>query len=388
MPEQKGRYHESLLQWVWEEQQFSPNNLETDKGESLFIEDPGLLNRGAGPDFLHARIKAGRMLWYGHIEIHNYEEEWFTHDHHTDSNYNQVILHVYLNRGNKPARTKDLFTPLSLNLKTFLEKPLYRLMLHKQQDAALPCSGKISPISAEIFERQLKKVHQEYFEYKVDQLLRNYPSGQIISKAWVTALVGTIYETLGIPGNKSVMRTLGFSLLDREIKGEHPEAFISMAVKKADYRNNPDWRHTGMRPASRPAVRIRQAAALHFTIISTPLDVVVDKGSSIWDDWINSTDTANLPGKQMQSILFATAFLPALYLLGDLLHAKIIKEESIRLWQSFGTHLPEEIIKPFERAGLPYKNYSRKLGLVHQLKRYCRMRNCHRCELFHKSFHS
>lgn len=388
MPERKSRYNESLIQWVWEEQQYSPNNLETDEGERLLIEDPGLPNPGAGPDFLRARVKAGSMLWHGDIEIHNNEEEWFAHKHHTNSNFNRVVLHVFLNRGSRPARTEDQFTPLSLNLRNYLEKPLFRLLLNKQQDGGLPCTGNISPISPEVFEKQLKQAHREYFEYKIDQLLRNYTSGQIMSKAWFTALVGTLYETLGGAFNKSAMRALAFSLLAREPGEENPEEFITMALKKADYRNNPEWKNSGMRPASRPAVRIRQASALHFTIINTPLESVIRKGASIWDDWVNLTNPANLPGTQMQSIVFATVFLPALYLLGDLLHAKNMKEESMNLWRTFGTSLPDEIIKPFDQAGLPYKSYSRKLGLVHQLKRYCRMRNCHRCELFKKSFHS
>jgi len=388
MPEKKSRYKESLLQWVWEEQQFSPENLESDSGESLYIEDPGMLNRGAGPDFLLARVRTGNLVWHGDIEIHNNEEEWFSHNHHADDNYNRVILHVYLNRGNRPAHTRDQFTPESLHLKEYLEKPLYRLLLSKQQSAGIPCAGNIFPISTEVFEKQLNKAHREYFEYKVDQLLMNYPSGQAISIAWPTALIVTIYETLGVPYNKSAMRSLGITLLGREIKDENPENFIAAAIQQADYNNNPEWQNTGMRPASRPAGRITQAAALHFTILSTPLEAVIREKTSIWDSWVNSIDPARLPGRQMQSILFATAFLPALYLLGELLHSKKIKDESFNLWQSFGTTLPGEIVKPFDHAGLPYKSHSRKLGLVHQLKRYCRTRNCHRCELFKKSFHS
>jgi hypothetical protein len=155
MRQPKDSYRESLLQWVWETQQFRHENLRTADGRNITIEDPGLHNRGAGPDFVQARLKIGGLLWYGDVEIHNNEKEWFMHNHHTDSNYNRVVLHVYLNRGSKPAQTHDRFIPFSLNLASHLEKPLFRLLLEKQKDDALACSGNITVISTDVFEKRI-----------------------------------------------------------------------------------------------------------------------------------------------------------------------------------------------------------------------------------------
>jgi hypothetical protein len=383
-----GRFRETLLQWVWEVQQFEHRNLQTTCGESLQIEDPGLINHGEGPDFQHSRLKIGSMLWHGDVEIHIAENEWFTHNHHLDEQYEGVVLHVYLQRGERPATTADGHTPYALDLMGSIRDPLYRLLLQKQQSGKLPCTGNLAAISEEVFHRQLEKAHREYFEYKAERLLEEYPSGKPVSDAWLTALITVMYETLGVGGNRSPMKYLAGRLLDINIRQTDPEIFIDAVVDIAEVQNRSIWNHTGMRPAGKPGNRIRQAAALHFEILQTPFRDFLKQGASTWDDLISRVGPGNLPGRQMQNILFATVYLPALYLLGDLLFSNKLKDEALMLWQNMNARLPAGILKPFRKSGLPYQKFQGKFGLVHQLKRYCRDRNCHRCELFKKSIQS
>lgn len=94
--EKKNGYHiltERHLQAMWMEQKyFRP--LKTQDNESIEVISPGIWNSEAGPDFLKAHLKIGNQEYRGDIEIHLFVEGWWQHNHHTNANYDQVILHI------------------------------------------------------------------------------------------------------------------------------------------------------------------------------------------------------------------------------------------------------------------------------------------------------
>lgn len=63
-------------------------------GEEVEIVNPGLHNTDAGPDFSAAVIRTSDAEWAGNVEIHVKASDWQRHGHHTDANYDTVILHV------------------------------------------------------------------------------------------------------------------------------------------------------------------------------------------------------------------------------------------------------------------------------------------------------
>lgn len=85
---------ERLLQFIWQHQYFNRMELQTSAEEPLQIIYPGRWNGHQGPDFLEARIRIADTLWVGSIELHLKAGSWQKHAHHTDRNYENVILHV------------------------------------------------------------------------------------------------------------------------------------------------------------------------------------------------------------------------------------------------------------------------------------------------------
>jgi len=57
--------------------------MKTVAGETMEVLDPGLRNRDSGPDFFNARVKIGKTLWAGNIEIHKNSSDWKKHHHRT-----------------------------------------------------------------------------------------------------------------------------------------------------------------------------------------------------------------------------------------------------------------------------------------------------------------
>ncbi|GAB4377723.1 MAG: DUF2851 family protein [Salibacteraceae bacterium] len=86
--------NEEFLQFVWGQGLFEKTNLATTNGLEVIIQNSGVINAGGGPDFRESRIKIGKHLWVGDVEIHFRSSQWYEHGHHTDAYYNGVILHV------------------------------------------------------------------------------------------------------------------------------------------------------------------------------------------------------------------------------------------------------------------------------------------------------
>lgn len=88
---------EDLLQYLWKFQYFNKSELLTSSGEIIQIIHPGIYNTNQGPDFTDAKIKIGKTLWAGNVELHINASGWNIHHHNADSNFNNVILHVVWN---------------------------------------------------------------------------------------------------------------------------------------------------------------------------------------------------------------------------------------------------------------------------------------------------
>src|SRR6056297_2517335 len=92
---------ETFLHFIWENRLFYTVNQQTVNGEPLEIFRTGTKNSHAGPDFFNARVKIGKTVWAGNVEIHKKASEWGRHNHGSDKSYENVILHV-VEKADKP----------------------------------------------------------------------------------------------------------------------------------------------------------------------------------------------------------------------------------------------------------------------------------------------
>ena len=85
---------ERLLHFIWQFQYFNKSELTTSAGELVQVLFAGQYNTNQGPDFSDAKIKIGKTTWAGTVELHIKTSDWKKHNHQSDTNYNNVILHV------------------------------------------------------------------------------------------------------------------------------------------------------------------------------------------------------------------------------------------------------------------------------------------------------
>lgn len=383
-------YREELFQWIWQQVAFDCRNLRTACGRSLQIIDTGLLNHGAGPDFLGAHLRIDEKEWYGSVEIHKRAGDWTQHEHHRDSEFNSVVLHVvFEGNGSKRVQTEDGHEPFTFVLKPHLKEKVYRLLETKQKQG-ISCSGNVSFISQRAFEKQIEKAQKEYLEYKVEELLGFYDPTLPLSKAWTKCLIIGSYHTLGIPSNKNQMVNLAQVVFD-ECEVNRDFSLFADTIQELAFKleKNFHWKFNGMRPASRPEQRVNQAASLHFAIHQIPFKKFFKNDlEDSWNQILQHIRPADLPGQSRLSLIKQLVYLPALYLLGDLLQSNKIKQSTLKAWSSSGQHVPDEMKQPFTKAGFAINSSTKKIGLAHQYKRYCQKKNCHRCEVFKKAIRS
>lgn len=137
---------EEILHYQWKYGLLGKTSLISHKGEPIKIINPGEQNLNSGPDFFNAKIIIGETTWAGNIEIHKKSSDWYTHNHHTNDAYNNVVLHVVLendretitNNGNCPAI-------LVAQLNKEIEKQLENLI--KSNDK-IPCSKAITELDS------------------------------------------------------------------------------------------------------------------------------------------------------------------------------------------------------------------------------------------------
>jgi len=379
-------YKEKLLQWIWQELQFNCSNLRTTCGKTIEIRDNGTLNNGAGPDFLGAHIFIDGLEWHGSVEVHKTANDWFRHGHQFDKNFNNVVLHVVgSDRKMRAAETVNGSNPFTLCLQTYLQKGLYKL-LQNSNKGAIPCAGNVEFIHQQAFEQQVETAHKEYFEFKIDELIQFYPAGVPVIRAWKQAFIHQVYRTLGISANRVQMGELALKVSAAECiaydlsdwqKEVHQRAFHS------ENRNEEKpWTTSGIRPSAKPENRVRQAAAFQYSAAMLSIRDYLQGPEFAWEKIESSIPSNSKPGAMMNRLLYYTAFIPALYLLGKLLHDTSLMSRCYSFWAEQEAFVPSKIEAPFKKAGFEVGENIKKLGLAHQYKRYCLRKNCRECKVF------
>lgn len=388
MAETEFRHSEAFLQWIWENLLFDFTGLSTLSDKAIHVIHPGRLNSSDGPDFKQASIEIDGIKWYGDVEIHTKSSHWKSHGHHTDVNYNSVILHVVADDNARAVSTENGSTPFTLNILPRLSNKLHQFLQSFETPAGLPCSSGFQFISEDAFYRQLDKAHSEYFEKKSDDLLRFYDPEILPSEAWKKALILSLWDGLGISHNRRPMRQTATELL-KTWNGNNIEEGIQQALDIAGLGTQPStihWNYKSVRPANHPKKRIGEAVALSHAILNEPFqNILSPEALKIWNRWMS---TASLKNSSRMEILFGTVYLPALYVLGNLFAHQRLSEAALSTWKNLKTPIPASLLNKFKTFELNDTSYRKKLGAVHQLKSYCNPGKCSECFVLKKAIQS
>ena len=159
---------EDLLHFIWKYKKLQLKQLLTCNDESVVINDVGLHNKFAGPDFFNAQVILDGQLWAGNVELHIKSSDWYLHRHEEDSNYDNVILHVVWEDDAEVFRKDGSKIP-TLELKNYISSTLlkaYQGLFSKQQKTFINCEKDLAQIDPFTVQNWLERMYFERLEKK------------------------------------------------------------------------------------------------------------------------------------------------------------------------------------------------------------------------------
>lgn len=283
---------EEFLHYVWKYQMFSSLQIKTTSQKSVQIQNIGLYNTNAGPDFLNAKILIDDVLWVGHVEIHVKSSDWYLHKHENDTNYDTVILHIVweedievFRKNNQQIETVKISEYIKKNM---LDK-YYSLVSNRQH--WIPCEKSISQIDNFIFNQWKERLFFGRLERKsieINQLLQKSNNDFeavlfiLVCKNFGLKVNGEAFFNLAISVPFSVVRKAIHNKLQLAALLFGQAGFLVDDIENEYYRLlkneytylqrkfnlkpvlNSQFQFFRMRPANFPTIRIAQIIATYL----------------------------------------------------------------------------------------------------------------------------
>lgn len=413
---------EQLLQFIWQRQLFDTSALTTTEGQLLEVLHPGYPNQDQGPDFLQARIKCGRHLWAGHVEVHVNSAAWYAHQHHTDPHYNNVILHVVWEE-DVPALTMQQVRIGCLELAPIVDHGLLVRYENLMNNAAwIPCAGSLSQIPTIIKTSWLERLMTERLERKMQRIDAIYGR---CANDYEQAFFVLLARQMGAPSNSDPMEELGYKvplsiLRKHSDRPDQIEAILfgvaGMLAKttkeqyvvglarefnflKAKYGLSVipslQWKFMRMRPAHFPTLRIAQLSKLisgtmqfitlltEVTEVSTWLELLqVKPHDPFWNDHYHFKETApsgeKRMGKESAVAIMINVVVPFMFFYGRMQGMEKLPGTAIQML----VELPPErnsILSNWSAQQVRAASGAESQALLELKARYCDHRRCLQC---------
>jgi len=414
---------EDFFQYIWENKLFLTKNSKTTTGESVQIIDVGKRNTNSGPDFFNAKIKIDQTIWAGNIEIHKKSSDWIKHNHHKDSAYNNVILHVILEEDKSITNSANKQIPtLVLRYPDHLQSNYQKLLNSKTWIACQNQFHKIDPV---ILQLGFNRLMIERLENKTNEILKRLDQNnsdwnetfyQVLAKMFGFKVNSVPFEMLAksLPvavlakhkNNLFQLEALLFGnsgLLNNQLLGDN--YFIklreeySFLYSKYGLRavESHLWKFMRLRPGNFPTIRISQFAALiHKSsgLFSKILEIekleelkelFKVKASEYWNSHYNFNKTSQSSSNKELGIssintLIINVVIPLLFVYGEKQNKHDLKNRALE----FLEQLPPEnnsTINNWKKLGLEVQTAFESQALLQLKNCYCEKKKCLNCQI-------
>jgi len=284
---------ENFLHYLWKYKVFAVNELQTTNNNSLYILRSGEHNLNSGPDFFNAKVKIGKQLWAGNIEIHVKASDWYLHHHEKDENYDNVILHVVWNKDVEVYHKNNLPIP-TLELETFVSKKVvyhYQTLFNKNSKW-INCENYIAETDKFILNNWLEVLYIERLKQKSEQihkLLKHATNDweavlfQLLAKNFGLKVNGESFLNLAISIDFKIIRKEQNSLVNLEallfgqagfLNEKRDDIYYNRLQSEYNYLKskynieplfNGQFQFFRLRPSNFPTIRLAQLSKLYFS---------------------------------------------------------------------------------------------------------------------------
>lgn len=414
---------EDFLHYIWKHKKFEFSNLKTTNGSLLVIASIGSQNKNAGPDFFNAQLKIEEQLWAGNIEIHVKSSDWYLHSHETDSNYDNVILHVVW------EHDTDIFRKDNTRIPTLVLKPYvsaealhnYSKLFSKAQKW-INCENDFSDIYKFTITNWLERLYFERLERKsetIKQLLSDSKND------WEAVLFKMLAKNFGLKINGdaflSLVNSVDFSII-RKISSNHSnlealffgqagllendlqDAYYLELKKQYNFlkqkfnlsnQNVVPMQFFRLRPSNFPTIRLSQLASLYNNTqnlfsriielqkIEDVYDLFSTNVSPYWESHYTfgkgSKSSKKILSKSFVNLLLINTIVPIKFS-----HALSIGKQFDNDIINLMTQLPSErnsIIEKFQELKTNARTALESQGLIQLKNEYCDKNRCLQCAI-------
>lgn len=408
---------ERLLQYIWQFQYYNKQQLTTESGDRLYIIHPGHHNTSQGPDFLEAKIKLGKTLWVGSIEIHVNSSDWKKHGHGKDVNYQNVVLHVVWCND-----AKDDFNLPVLVLSDRVAKLLLRQYDHWMlQPSFIACSDKVRTVNELVWaswkERLLIERLQRKAEYTLQVLHTNKNNWeetcwQLLARNFGLKINEDAFERIAkiLPLNylskhRNQLITMEALLLGQAglLQGPFADEYTRLLLREYNFQcakhhlpqESPvKVQFLRMRPASFPTIRLVQLAAVlkqsgqlfskikEANSLKEIIPLLEVSASDYWNTHylldIASPWKEKTLGKEMVGNIVINTIVPLLFSYGAYHRDASYKDKAL----GWLTEIPSEknkITNSWSALGITNHHAYDSQSLIELTTRYCTQKKCLDC---------
>ena len=413
---------EDFLHFIWKFGLFERSGMICDTGDRIQVIALGDHNMDAGPDFLNARIKIGRTIWAGNVEIHVMSSDWTEHKHNLNKAYDNVILHVVYRHDQPATRTGGEIIPtVELQFDPALFEN-YRMLLNNR--GSLPCQAGIRQTDPFLRDLWINSLVVERLQQKtefISGLLEKYKNN------WEEVFYIGLARSFGFGLNAAPFEMLARSVplthlsrtrnnlfqLEAMLMGQ--AGFLQDAKIFSDYYGELRreylhfrkkfglkplekhlWKFLRLRPVNFPTIRIAQFAALLSrgdSLFSQIMDCKEIselwkhfnvRASSYWDthytfETFSPTRVKNLGTDAFQMIVI-NAVVPFQFIYGQRSGLEKYKEKALE-WLN---RLPAEknrLTGRWNKAGIETESAFYSQGLLQLSNHYCSGKRCLACSI-------
>ncbi|MGA8849029.1 MAG: DUF2851 family protein [Dehalococcoidia bacterium] len=426
------KFPEKQAALIW--QQVVGKELPSAEDELVSVIYPGRTNGDNGPDFRDAVIVNKSHLTKGDVEVHVKSSDWYSHEHHADAAYNNVILHVVMWHDRNSATLLQSGKPVPvLCLAKALRHQAYLLPYQ------LPCFQILEHVDRQTLEKLLNTAGEERFKQKSMHFqaeLKQEESGQALFRGMMRALgyakntkpfeeladrmpLNSIESREGLTLKQALLvgtagllpsqRWQGKFAKEKEV--QELEQIWQSAGKKVKTMRESDWNLSHIYPNNSPVRRIvaqsyllerygegKLLAGILQLVKEAPLPKghhmmetgLTVAGDGYWQDHFDfdlrsKTKISALLGNSKAGEIIVNVILPFAFSWGKMANEPELMKKAMELYNSYPKLAENEITRHMENQFCLEEpsdfTACHQQGLIHIFRNYCREGRCTKCPL-------
>jgi hypothetical protein len=412
---------EDFLHHLWLYKRLDINQLQTTSGAHIQILHFGHYLQTAGPDFFNAQLIIGDQKWAGNIEMHLKSSDWYLHNHQTDVNYDNVILHVVWEHDIDVFRKNNEVIPV-LELKNYVSnEQIKQYQNFFRPKSWINCENELALVEEFLVQNWQERLFFERLEQK-SQVVKDWLLET--QNDWEQVTFGLLFKNFGLNSNGApffaIAKELPFSIVRKERENlQYLEAlfFGISGLLESDFEDKypkalqQNWRYLKqkyqlktvghevhffkLRPDNFPTIRLAQLAALfhkHHSIFQLLIatnslndfrDLFKVSASKYWETHYQFDKESPKKKKPLSSnfvdLLLVNSVLPLQFAYSNY-QGTDKSEDLLELIKQLKAE-SNTVISKFATIGISSENAFQTQALLQLKKMYCEMNRCLQCQI-------